>query len=95
MTNDRLYQFWATRFVSNSLWRQWWHLLSEVVEIAKALLAGDIQHAMTESWDASHSLETMRRIGAGQGADIAMARDEVVSNNLERGYYISSKTEGL
>lgn len=87
MKEDSLYQFPATKFVSNSLWRQWWHLLSEVIEIARALIKRDLQHAMTESWDASHSLETMRHIGAGRGADIAMARDEVVSNNLERGYY--------
>lgn len=87
MKDDPLYQFPATRFVCNTLWRQWWHLLFEVWEIAKALLVGDIQHAMTESWGASQSLETLRRIGAGLGADVAMARDEVVSNNEERGYY--------
>jgi len=83
-----LYQFQTTRFVCNTPWRQWWHLLTEVYEIAKALLRGDLQHAMTESWDASQRLETLRHIGEGLGADISMARDEVVRNNTDRGYYV-------
>jgi hypothetical protein len=88
MNQANLYQFPATRFVSNSFWRQWWHVLSEVLEIAVAHLRGDLQHAVTESWDASQSLETLRHIGEGLGADNAMARETVIINNLERGYYL-------
>jgi hypothetical protein len=82
-----LYQFPATRFISNTFWQQWWHVLSEVFEIAVARLRGDRQHAVTESWDASQSLETLRHIAEGEGADVEMAREEVLSNNMERGYY--------
>jgi hypothetical protein len=82
-----IYQFPPTRFVSNSPWRQWRHLLSEVIEIGLALLRGDLQHAAAEGWDVKHSAETLQRILAGRGADIEMAREEVLSNNLERGYY--------
>lgn len=82
-----LYQFPPTRFVSNSPWRQWWHLLSEVLEIGKALLVGNLQHAARETWDVKQSSETMHRILSGQGADIELAREEVVSGCLDRGYY--------
>ena len=84
---SRIYQFPATKFVSNTHWRQWRHLLSEVIEIGWALLRGDFQHAATETWDARHSAETLHRILEGKGVDVTMAREEVLSNNLERGYY--------
>lgn len=89
MNNRHLYQFPPTRFVTNSLWRQWWHLLSEVLEIGKALLTGNLQHAAAESWDVTQSNETFRRILSGKGADIELAREEVISGCLERGYYES------
>lgn len=82
-----LYQFPATRFVSNTPWRQWWHLLSEVLEIGKALLIGNLQHAAAEAWDVKQSSETMHRILSGRGVDVAMAREVVINNNLARGYY--------
>ena len=87
MNQEHLYQFPATRFVSNSLWRQWWHLFSEVLEVGWALLLGDLQWAARETWDAKQSSETMHRIQSGQGADIEMARDMVVDGCRERGYY--------
>jgi hypothetical protein len=82
-----MYQFPATKFISNTLWRQWWHLLTEVMEIGKALLRRDLQHAATETWDARHSAETLHRILQGKGVDVRMAQEHVISNNLERGYY--------
>lgn len=89
--NPHLYQFPATRFVSNSLWRQWWHLFSEVIELGLALAAahftGDLQHVAREAEDVSQSDETFKRILSGKGVDIAMAREEVISGCLERGYY--------
>lgn len=87
MNQKELYQFAPTRFVSNSLLRQWWHLLSEVIEIGKALLTGDLQHAAAETWDVKQSAETMHRILSGRGADVEMAKDTVISDCLERGYY--------
>jgi len=83
-----LYQFPATKFVTNSPWRQWWHLLSEVVEIGFALLRGDLQHAATEAEDVGCSKETFQRILSGLGADIEMAREEVIAGHIERGYYV-------
>lgn len=82
-----LYQFPPTRFVANSPWRQWWHLLSEVIEIGRALLAGNLQHAAAEAWDVKQSAETLHRILEGQGADVEMAREHVLSGCRERGYY--------
>lgn len=82
-----MYQFPPTRFIRNSLWRQWWHLLSEVLEIGIALLRGNLQHAARETWDVKHSAETMHRILSGRGADVDLARAGVVSGNRRRGYY--------
>ena len=89
-----IYQFPATRFVKNTLWRQWWHLLSEVIEIGRALLAGKLQHAAAETWDAKQSSETLHRILAGKGADVQLAQDTVIGNNEERGYYESPPVFG-
>ena len=82
-----LYQFPETRFTTNTLWRQWFHLLSEVIEIGVALWRGNLQHAAAEAWDVKQSTETLHRILSGQGVDIEMAKEVVVSNNMERGYY--------
>lgn len=82
-----LYQFKATRFVANSLWRQWWHLLSEVIEVGLALLQGNLQHAAAETFDVKQSSETMHRILSGRGADVQLARETVQGNNESRDYY--------
>lgn len=87
--NQSLYQFKATRFVRNSLWRQWWHMLSEVLEVGWALLRGDLQWAARETIDVRQSAETMNRIQSGLGADIEMAMETVVKGCEERGYYRS------
>ena len=47
----------------------------------------NLQHAAAETWDAKHSSETMHRILSGLGTDVDLAREHIVSNNLERGYY--------
>ncbi len=88
MNQDNLYQFPATRFVCNPVWRQWWHLVSEVLELGWELLRRNWQRAANESWDISQDQETMRRILAGRGADVALARETIIGNNRERGYYI-------
>jgi len=86
-SQPELYQFKATRFVSNTLWRQWWHMLSEVLEVGWALLLGDLQWAARETIDVRQSSETMNRIQAGKGADIKMAMESVVKGCEERRYY--------
>ena len=89
---DDLFLYPATRFVSNSLWRQWWHLLSEVIELGRALawcrVTGNMQHVARESEDVTQSNETFKRILAGNGVDIELARHEVIVGCLERGYYL-------
>ena len=88
MIEDRTqYQFPPTRFVSNSLWKEWWHLVSEVLELGWALLTGDLQGAASETWDVKQNSETIHRKLSGMGADIKMARQEVFDRCLERGYY--------
>lgn len=82
-----MYQFPATKFVKNTLARQWWHLLTEVLELGLDLWKGRLQHAAAEAWDVKHSTETLQRILQGKGADVRMAQEHVISNNLERGYY--------
>lgn len=88
MNKDRLYQFPATRFVSNTPWQQWRHMLSEVLEVGWALLMGDLQWAARETIDVRQSSETMSRIQGGLGADIEMALNDVVKGCRERGYYL-------
>lgn len=89
----KLYQFPTTRFINNSLWRQWRHLLSEVIEIGLALAKGDLQHAALETCDAKQCAETLHHILAGRGADIADAFAAMVDKNDRRGYYLSSLSE--
>jgi hypothetical protein len=81
------YQFPTTRFVTNTLWRQWWKMLSELIEIARALLKGDLQHAAVETGDLKQVSETMHHILARKGADVELAMQEVVDKNRDRGYY--------
>lgn len=88
-----LYQFPRTRFIRNSLWRQWWHLLSEVLEIGLALLKGDVQHASVETWDVKQCAETLHHILAGRGADVEAAREAMETKNDVRGYYLISLPE--
>ena len=82
-----MYQFPPTKFTGNTLWRQWWHLLSEVIEVGFALWRGNIQHAAAEAWDIKHSTETFHRILEMKGANIRIAMQVVTENNLRRRYY--------
>jgi len=85
--SENLYQFPRTRFIRNGLWRQWWHLLSEVLEVGLALFKGDLQHAAVETGDVKHVSETMHHILAGRGADVELAMESVLQKNRARGYY--------
>lgn len=88
------YQFPKTRFVSNSPWRQWWHLVSEVIELGVALLKKDLQHAAVETGDIKQISETMHHILAGLGADVQLAMSTVLDKNEERGYYAETVNPG-
>lgn len=82
-----IYQFPATHHVSNSPWRQWFHLMSEVIEIALALLVGNIQQAAVKTWYVKRSMEIFHRILSGRGADIELAREEIEGNDSELKYH--------
>jgi hypothetical protein len=82
------YQFPASRFTTNSAARQWFHLLSEVLEVGWELLRGNVKGATMETWDCKHSAETLHRIlEARHGALVDVARIRVLSGNVGRGYY--------
>lgn len=87
MTSDDLYHWPQTRFVRNSLWRQWFHMLSELLEIGWELFWGNLQRAGNEAMDLDQSGETFRRILQRKGVDLALARDQVEQGCRERGYY--------
>jgi len=87
LNQDDLYQFPPTNFVSNPLWRQWWHMLSKVLGLGLALLSGNLQRAARESEEVSQVTETLKRTLSGLGADIALARKQVIDGCHERGYY--------
>jgi hypothetical protein len=92
--DEKHYQFPRTIFVSrNSLWRQWWHLLSEVLEIGKGIWLSrktplDYNHIAREAWDVKHSAESLLRIlEQKNGVDVIGLQGSVLVGNLERGYY--------
>ncbi len=74
---NNFYQFPATRFVSNSLWRQWWHLLSVVIGAGWALLGGNLQYVATTVWIVKRNSETLHRILSGKGVDVEMAKESL------------------
>lgn len=82
-----MFQFPKTRFTKNPLWRQWLHLLSEVLELGWDILRGDLQHAGLESWDVCQSGETLRRILMRKGVNIPAAKLTVLENSRRRGTY--------
>lgn len=84
-----IYQFSKTVFTNNSAFRQWLHLLSEVVEVGIALLGRKKQKAAEEVWDVKHSAETLHRILEARGAAIEEAKEAVADNNRRRGYYLT------
>jgi len=82
------YQFPASKFSKkNTALRQWFHLLSEVLEVGWELLCGNVKGVTMETWDVKHSAETLHRIMERDGALVDVARARVLSGNHARGYY--------
>lgn len=82
------YQFPRSTFADkNTAWRQWWHLLSEVLEVGVELFRGNLKGATMETWDVKHSAETLHRILERDGALVDVARARVLKGNHARGYY--------
>jgi hypothetical protein len=84
-----MYTFAPTRFAkTNSLWQQYFHIVSEVFELGIALLKKDMPHVGRESMDVRCSTETFQRILADQeNINIGKSLAEVRRGHNERGYY--------
>lgn len=89
-----MYRFPCTRFVTASgIIRQLLHITSEFIEILKALAVGNLEHAVHESYDLIHSVETLirkivlRGFKRGQLIYPAVLELEVFQKNAVRGYY--------
>lgn len=85
--------FPRTVFVDrNSIYRQWCHLFSEVIEVGSAILrarlTGDWNPVSRELVDVQQSADTGLRIAMEQhSADSYGAYTDVAVNNGNRGYY--------
>ena len=76
---DDFYQFPAGPALYRAPWWQGVVLFCAVLRIGGALLFGDLQGAAAAVWWLKWESETLHRILAGQGADVALARSEVGS----------------
>jgi hypothetical protein len=92
------YRFPETRFSrTNTIRQQYFHLVSEVLELGRALFRAwlrdrlfkvkDYSHAARESHDVIQSDESLQRLIECEGADIDLARRVVVEGCRFRGYY--------
>jgi hypothetical protein len=81
--------FPITRFARrNGVWRQFFHLLSEVWELFWALVWRDWDHAGREAVDVQHVTDTLRWIlHFRYKVDRDMAAARVIVGNHKRGYY--------
>jgi hypothetical protein len=89
-----MYRFPRSKFVdTTSITRQLLHIISEFFEIIVALIKGDLEHAIHESFDAIHSLETLiRKIvkkswKQGDMVNPGLIGMEIITKNDKRGYY--------
>lgn len=88
------YLFPRTRFVDESgIFRQLLHMASEIIEIIKALLCGNLEHAIHEAYDLIGSTETLirkivkRAWTRGVPVNPTMIKIDVEKKNQSRGYY--------
>jgi len=89
-----MYRYPITRFVTEtSIPRQLLHIASEILEIIIALCKGDLEHAVHESFDAIHSLETLIRKlvivswQRGNFINSTLIGQKIEQKNRDRGYY--------
>ena len=71
------YQFPVSTEVGQSCRRQWLRLTVAMLRMIWPLLRGNPQRAAAATWALKWESETLHRILAGQGADVALARSEV------------------
>lgn len=91
-----MYRFPRTIFIKkNSIPRQLLHVASEFFEVIKALVKGDLEHAVHEAFDCIHSLETLIRKlvkcswHRGNMINATLIGQQVEKKNRDRGYYES------
>lgn len=76
------------KYAGNSVWKQLWHILSELLEVAVALLKKDYQHAAEELGDVQVSSETLLYIiGYESPSERNHLRNLVDRKNAARGYH--------
>ena len=87
------YRFPESRFTSNSIPKQFFAVLSECFEVAKAFVCRDWQHMIVECYDVIHTTETLIRIIVIKyNVSALLARKTVRLKNEMRGYYIGTNT---
>lgn len=75
-------------YTNNGVWRQLWHIATELLEVAAALLRGDYTHAAEELADVQVGCETMLYIlGYHTPDDRNHIRNLVDRKNAVRGYH--------
>lgn len=91
--------FLRTKFADkNTIWQQYFHLVSEVFELGRAILAakfnGDWNHVADEAVDVQGSSDTLLHIAMEKhGADSHGAYTRVTIGNTIRGYYGRTSSE--
>lgn len=89
-----MYRFPRTIFIKKiSIPRQLLHIASEFFEVVAALVKGDLEHAIHESFDCIHSLETLIRKlvqvswRRGNMVNATVIGQQIEEKNRQRGYY--------
>lgn len=75
-------------YASNSVWKQLWHIFTELMEVAVALIKKDYEHAAEELGDVQTGSETLLYIlGYQSESDRNRIRNQVDMKNACRGYH--------
>lgn len=75
------------KFTNNTPWQQFWHIITELLEVMLALLKKDIPHAAEELVDLQTACETMLVILGYNDRHRATVRRLVAQKNEKRDYY--------
>ena len=81
------------KYAGNSVWKQLWRILSELLEVAIALARQDYEHAAEELGDVQTSCETLLYIiGYQSVSERNRIRNLVDRKNAARGYHEEAQT---
>lgn len=102
--HSKVYLFPESKFVTNSIYKQFYCMCSEVFEVFKALpkaiYTSDFDHVVVELFDVIHATETLIRVifyrfGFKIVKSPYMFKMDVVKKNEVRGYYMSSQISDI